>query len=56
MARGKRNTKQSRILEKDLHAEASADNKGKSEVYQTEDPTGEGTSNYDDSFDSNYNE
>ena len=56
MARGKSNTKQCSILKKDLDAEASADNKGQTEVSQTEDSTGEGTSNYDDSFDSNYDE
>ena len=56
MARGKSNTKQSSTLEKDLYAEASADNKDQNEVSQTKDSTGEGTSKYDDSFDSNYDE
>ena len=56
MARGKIKTKQYRTLEKDLDAEASADNKDQTEVYQNEDSTGEGNSNNDDSFDSNYDE
>ena len=56
MARGKSKTKQSSTLEKDLDAEASADNKDQPEVYQTEESTGEGTSNDDDPFDSNYDE
>ena len=37
MAKSKSNTKQSSTLEKDLDAEASADNKDKTEVSQTED-------------------
>ena len=53
MARGKGKTKQSSTIEKDLDDEASADNKDKSEVSQTEDSTGEGDSNNDDSLDSN---
>ena len=56
MARCKSKTKQSSILEKDLDAEASSDNKDQTENYQTEDSTGEGTSNDDNSFDFNYNE
>ena len=54
MARGKIKTKQYRTLEKDLDAEASADNKDQTEVSQTRDSTGEGNSNDDESFDSNY--
>ena len=42
MARGKGKTKQSSTVEKDLDDEASADNKDKYEVFQTEDSTGEG--------------
>ena len=56
MATGKRKTKQSSALEKDLDAETSADNKDQLEVTQTEDSTGEGTLKDDDSFDSNYDE
>ena len=56
MARGRSKTKQYSNLEKDLDDEASADNKDQTEVYQTKDSTGEGTSKYDDSFDSNYDE
>ena len=53
MARGKSKTKQSSTLDKDLDDESSADNKDQTEVYQTKDSTGEGTSKDDDSFDSN---
>ena len=56
MARGKGKTKQSSNIEKDLDDEASADNKDKSEVSQTEDSTGENNSNNDDFLDSNYDE
>ena len=52
-ARDKSKTKQSSTLEKDLDAEASADNKDQTEVSQTRDSTGEGNSNDDESFDSN---
>ena len=40
MARGKSKTKQYSSLDKDLDAEASADNKDQPEVSQTEDSTG----------------
>ena len=53
MAKGKSNTKQSSTLKKDLDAEAPADNTDQTEVSQTEESTGEWTSNDDDSFDSN---
>ena len=56
MARGKGKTEQSSTLEKNLDYEASAQNKDKSEVSQTEDSTGEGNSNNDDSLESNYDE
>ena len=56
MARSKSKTNQSSTLEKDLDAKASANNKDQPEFYQTEDYTGEGTSNDDDSFDFNYDE
>ena len=53
MARGKSKTTQSSTLKKDLDTEASADKKDQTEVSKTEESTGEGTSNDDDSFDSN---
>ena len=56
MARGKRKTKQSSTLKKYLDAGTSTDNKDQTEVSQNEESTGEGTSNYDDSFDSKYYE
>ena len=56
MDRGKGKTKQSSTIEKDLDDEASAENKDKSEVSQTEDSTVDNNSNNDDSLDSNYNE
>ena len=56
MARGKSNSKQSSTLKKDLDAEVPADNKDQPEVSHTKDSTGEGTSNDEDSFDSNYDE
>ena len=56
MARFKSKTKKSSTLEKDLDAETSADNKDQTEVSQTDDSNGEGTSNDDESFDSNYDE
>ena len=56
MARGKSKTKKYSTLEKDLDAEASADNKYQPGFSHTKDSTGEGTSNDDDSFDSNYDE
>ena len=56
VARGKSKTKQSSTLEKYLDAGASADNKDQTEVSQNEESTGEGTSNFDDSFDSKYYE
>ena len=55
-ARDKSKTKQSSTLEKDLDAEASADNKDQTEVSQTKESTGEENSNDDESFDSNYDE
>ena len=56
MARGKGKTKQSSTIKKDPDDEASVDNKDKYEVSQTEDSTGEGNSNNDDSLESNYDE
>ena len=56
MARVNRKTKQCSTLEKDLDAEASSDNKYQPGVSQTEDSTGEGTSNDDNSFEYNYDE
>ena len=50
---GKSKTKQSTTLEKDLDAEVLADNKDQPEVSHTKESTGEGASNYEDSFDSN---
>ena len=56
MARGKSKNKQSSTLKKDLDAEVSSGNKDQPEVSHTEDSTGEGTSNDEDSFESNYDE
>ena len=56
MAKGKSKTKQSSTIEKDLDDESSADNEDQTEVSQTKDSTGEGTSNDDESFDSKYDE
>ena len=54
MARSKSNIKQCSTLKKDLNAVVSAGNKDQPEVSHTEESTGEGTSNDEDSFDSNY--
>ena len=56
MAVGKSKTKQYSTLKKDLDDEVSAGNKDQPEVSHYEESTGEGTSNYEDSFDSNYDD